>query len=91
MFFSSNIKRLRIYRRKTQDAVAKYLGMQRSTLNSYENGLIKNPTIEALLKFSHYYYVTIDELIRVDLSKKTDYDLRCMQENFIKNTGTSNG
>ncbi|MFM7218194.1 MAG: helix-turn-helix transcriptional regulator, partial [Bacteroidota bacterium] len=43
MFFNNNIKLLRQRRNRTQDIVANELNVTRSTLNSYENGSIKNP------------------------------------------------
>ena len=55
MFFSSNIRILRNRRKRTQDIVAGELSMSRSTLNSYENGSIKNPTLDALMIFSKYF------------------------------------
>ena len=67
MYFSNNIKLLRQRRQRTQDVVAGELGMSRSTFNSYENGLITNPTVEALIGFSAYFKLSIDTLVKVDL------------------------
>jgi transcriptional regulator with XRE-family HTH domain len=75
MVFSSNIKLLRTRRNKTQDIVAKELGMSRSTLNSYENGSVKNPTLDALMGFSRYFKVSIDTLIKMDLAKLSGFQL----------------
>ncbi|MCY7409780.1 MAG: helix-turn-helix domain-containing protein [Chitinophagales bacterium] len=75
MFFSSNIKALRGYKQKTQDVIARELGMSRSTLNSYENGSVKNPTLDALISFSKYYKVSIDTLVKTDLSKLGQFQL----------------
>ena len=75
MHFSNNIKTLRNRRKRTQDVVANELGMSRSTLNSYENGSIKNPTLEALMLFSKYFRLSIDTLVKVDLNKLSDFQL----------------
>ena len=75
MYFSNNIKQLRNRRKRTQDVVANELGMSRSTLNSYENGSIKNPTLEALMLFSKYFRLSIDTMVKVDLSKLSDFQL----------------
>lgn len=75
MIFSNNVKLLRTRRNKTQDIVARELGMSRSTLNSYENGSVKNPTLQALMGFSSYYKVSIDTLVKMDLAKLSGFQL----------------
>ncbi len=75
MYFNINIKLLRNRRKRTQDVVAGELGMSRSTLNSYENGSIKNPTLDALMVFSKYFRLSIDTMVKVDLSKLSDFQL----------------
>ncbi len=65
--FSSNIKLLRKRRGRTQDEVAFLLGMKRPTLSGYENN-VASPGLEALSQFSKYFNVSIDTLIKVDLS-----------------------
>jgi transcriptional regulator with XRE-family HTH domain len=75
MYFNTNIKLLRNRRKRTQDLVAGELGMSRSTLNSYENGSIKNPTLDALMIFSKYFRLSIDTLVKVDLSRLSDFQL----------------
>ncbi|MDD4745720.1 MAG: LexA family transcriptional regulator [Salinivirgaceae bacterium] len=67
MFFSSNIKFLRKRQRHTQDDVATSLEMKRSTLSGYENG-VALPSVSVLLAFSDYFGISIDTLIRVDLT-----------------------
>jgi transcriptional regulator with XRE-family HTH domain len=75
MHFNSNIKFLRNRKKITQDVAAIGLNVSRSTLNSYENGSIKNPTLEALLTFSKYYKISIDTLIKIDMTKLSSYQL----------------
>lgn len=73
--FSSNIKLLRQRRKLTQDLAATGLGISRSTLNSYENGSVQNPTLEALINFSKYFHVSIDTLVKMDLAKLSEFQL----------------
>jgi len=75
MYFSNNIKLLRNRKKRTQDLVSGELGISRSTLNSYENGSIKNPTLDALMMFSRYFKLSIDTLVKVDLVKLSDFQL----------------
>jgi len=89
MYFNNNIKLLRQRKNRTQEDVAQALGMSRSTINSYENGLITNPTIEALISFSGYYKVSIDTLVKVNLSKMSGAKLKEIElgfDDYIKGT-----
>jgi transcriptional regulator with XRE-family HTH domain len=89
MFFSNNIKLLRQRKNRTQEDVAQAMGISRSTINSYENGLITNPTIEALISFSGYYKVSIDTLVKVNLSKMSGTKLKEIElgyDDYVKGT-----
>jgi len=81
MFFGSNIKFLRRRRERTQDDIATALGMKRSTLSGYENG-IAQPAIEALILFSNYFNIAVDTLIRVDLQKLPESQLRQVERGY---------
>lgn len=86
MHFSHNIKLLRKRKSKTQDDLAFALEMKRSTLSGYENQ-VAEPGLEILMKFSEYYGIAIDTLLKVDLSKLTDsqlYQLEHGQDVFIR-------
>jgi transcriptional regulator with XRE-family HTH domain len=78
MYFDTNIKLLRKRVRRTQDEVADALKMKRSTLSGYENR-VAQPGIEVLLQFSDYYKVAIDTLLRIDLSKLSETQLRQLE------------
>jgi len=54
----------------TQDELSQALQMPRPTLSGYENG-VSQPTIKALLAFSQYFHVSVDTLLKVDLTKLT--------------------
>jgi len=82
MFFAPNIKLLRKRRRRTQEVVAQELKISRSSLNSYENGIIINPSVEALVSFSKYFRISIDTLIKVDLEKLSESQLSELERGF---------
>ncbi len=81
MFFHSNIKFFRKRMGRTQDDVAAALGMKRSTLSGYENA-IAQPGIEALVRFSNYFRVAIDTLIKVDLTRLPESQLRQLENGY---------
>jgi transcriptional regulator with XRE-family HTH domain len=81
MFLSSNIKYLRKRMERTQDDVASSLNMKRSTLSGYENG-VAQPAMEALIAFSNYFKIAIDTLIRVDLSKLPESQMRQLERGY---------
>ncbi len=66
---------------RTQDDVAVALGMKRSTLSGYENA-IAQPGIEALVSFSNYFRVAIDTLVKVDLTKLPESQLRQLEKGY---------
>ena len=80
-YFAANIKLLRKRRGRTQDDVAFALGMKRSTLSGYEN-LVAQPPIEALIAFSDYYKVSVDTLIKQDLSRLPESQLSQLEKGY---------
>src|ERR1035437_10232427 len=86
MYFSSNIKLMRKRRGRTQDEIALELNMKRSTLSGYENG-VAQPGIQQLIAYSDYFSVSIDTLIKIDLSKLKESELRQLENGndvFVK-------
>ena len=79
MYFHSNIKFLRKRKNRTQDEVADRLNMKRSTLSGYENR-VAQPALDVLLLFSDYYQVAVDTLLKVDLSKLSETQLRQLEQ-----------
>lgn len=79
MNFDSNIKLLRKRKKLTQDEVAAKLQMKRSTLSGYENR-VAQPGLDILLLFSAYYNIAIDTLLKVDLSKLSETQLRQLEQ-----------
>ena len=81
MYFNSNIKFLRKHRNHTQDDIAFALGMKRSTLSGYENG-VSEPNLEALIAFSKYFGIAIDTLVKVDLSSISPLQLSQLERGY---------
>jgi len=78
MFFSSNIKFLRRRRKRTQDEVSHAVSMKRSTLSGYENG-VAEPNISVLASLSKYFGISVDTLIKVDLSTLSESQLSVLE------------
>ena len=79
--FSSNIKLLRKRRGRTQDDVSFILEMKRSTLSGYENE-VAQPGVEVLLAFSKYFGISIDTLLKIDLSKLSQSELSQLEKGY---------
>jgi transcriptional regulator with XRE-family HTH domain len=76
--FSSNIKFLRKRRKRSQDEVSLALGIKRSTWSTYELG-VAQPGIDTLLKISDYFKLSLDTLLREDVSRIPESRLREME------------
>lgn len=78
MSVNSNLKFLRKKKKLTQESMAEALGISRSKLAGYELNI--NPPIETLVKISDYLCVSLDILVKEDLSSYTEYKLRELLE-----------
>lgn len=81
MYFTSNIKILRKRKGRTQDEVAYALNLKRSTLSGYENG-VAQPGIEILISFSGYFNISIDTLLKIDMSKLSESQLGELERGY---------
>jgi transcriptional regulator with XRE-family HTH domain len=81
MYFTSNIKILRKRKGRTQDEVAYALNLKRSTLSGYENG-VAQPGIEMLISFSGYFNMSIDTLLKIDMSKLSESQLGELERGY---------
>ncbi len=81
MYFTSNIKFLRKRRGRTQDEVAAALNLKRSTLSGYENG-VAQPAIEVLVSFSKYFNLSIDTLLKIDITKLSESQLGELERGY---------
>lgn len=86
MYLNLNLKTLRKRKNRTQDDVSVALGVPRPTYSGYENE-VSLPSLETLLKLSDYYAVSVDVLLRLNLSEMTESQLRVVEsgsEAYIK-------
>lgn len=74
MYFANNIKHLRNAEKITQVDLAHEMGLNRSNLNNYENG-IAQPTLETMLKFADRFGISTDTLLRIDLTTLNKIEL----------------
>jgi transcriptional regulator with XRE-family HTH domain len=81
MYFTSNIKFLRKRRGRTQDDVAAVLNLKRSTLSGYENG-VAQPGIDILVSFSGYFNMSIDTLLKIDMTKLSESQLGELERGY---------
>jgi transcriptional regulator with XRE-family HTH domain len=66
-----NIKYLRKVRNLTQDQLADKIGANRAMIGSYEEGRAV-PKLSALRTISHYFSLSIDDLVNTDMSSDTN-------------------
>lgn len=81
MYFASNIKFLRKRRGRTQDDVAVALDLKRSTLSGYENG-VASPGIDVLISFSGYFNMSIDTLLKIDMTRLSESQLGELERGY---------
>ena len=76
IFFATNIKFLRERKKMSQEVVASTLGITRAKLAAIEAGNTKSPQPEDYLNFSDFYNISIDTLLKIDLSKIGELKIR---------------
>ncbi len=79
IFLGSNIKFLRNQKNKSQEELSDALAMSRAKLNSYENGIRSNMPNEDLVAVAEYFKISIDALLKHDLSKIGEFKLKQLQ------------
>ncbi len=63
-----NLKFLRKKKKLSQEQLAKTLGLTRSTYSGYENG-VAEPNVQNLLKFSKFFDLPVDLIIKKNLTR----------------------
>lgn len=66
-----NLKLLRKRRKISQEELATELNLTRSSYSGYENG-VAEPNLENLIRFSEYFNISLDKLVKVDLNKLSE-------------------
>lgn len=90
LFFHSNLRFLRERKRMSQEELSQQLNLARNKLQALESGKTQNPSALDMVKFSEYFKVSIDSLLKVDLTKLGELRLKeLLAGNDIYMTGTS--
>lgn len=66
-FFAVNLKKIRKGKHLSQSEFALIFGMTRATVGAYEEGRAE-PKIDTLIEIANYFGLTVDELVRKELS-----------------------
>lgn len=89
IFFADNIRFLRGRKGMTQEELAKALNISRVKLNALESGRTKAPPPEDYLKFSDFFHISVDTLLKIDVAKLGELKLRDLQAgNDVYMTGS---
>lgn len=80
--FSDNIRNLRIKKKISQEKLAGSLQITRGRYVKYEDGTSEAP-YEILKKIAHYYHISIDLLLSVDVRKISMDDLLKLENNRL--------
>lgn len=80
--FSDNIRNLRVKKKISQEKLAESLAITRGRYVKYEDGTSEAP-YEILKKISHYYHISIDLLLSVDVRKVPVDDLLKLEGNRL--------
>lgn len=78
-FWASNLKFLRERKKLTQEQLAEKLGVSRAKLAAHESGATKNPPLGDQVKFADFFKISIDSLIRINLSILGELKLRDLE------------
>ena len=76
IFFHNNIRLLRERKKKSQEELSADLDLSRNKLQALESGKTVNPTALDMIKFSEYFKVSVDSLLKVDLTKLGELKLK---------------
>lgn len=69
--FGNTLKTLRLYNKMTQAQLAQKLGLTKSVISAYENG-IRLPSYDILIHIAKIFKVTTDYLLNVETSNNID-------------------
>ena len=71
MNFGNRLKTLGIKKKLTQQQLADLLGLTKSVISAYENGL-RYPAYDVLIKISRIFKVSTDFLLGVEIKREID-------------------
>lgn len=74
IYLASNIKLLRVRKKRTQADIAETLSISRPAYSGYENQ-VATPPLEVIVRMADYFKVSLDTLVKVDLASMKGYEL----------------
>ncbi len=80
-FLASNLKLLRTRRKRSQEETSRVIGATRSAYSSYETG-VAEPALENLVKLAEYFQISLDKLVKTDLSRIPEKELSQLEKGF---------
>ncbi|HLP12094.1 MAG TPA: helix-turn-helix domain-containing protein [Flavobacteriales bacterium] len=81
MYFAHNIKLLRSRKKASQEEASQALELPRSTYSGYENETAE-PSLSTLVKIANYYNISLDKIVKTDLSKIADLSLKEIENGY---------
>jgi transcriptional regulator with XRE-family HTH domain len=76
IFFHNNIRFLRERKKMSQEELSAQLDLSRNKLQALESGKTVNPSSIDFIKFSDFFKVSVDSLLKVDLPKLGELKLK---------------
>ncbi|MCF6183796.1 MAG: helix-turn-helix domain-containing protein [Bacteroidales bacterium] len=74
-YIGKNIRKIRISKKLTQTEFAELFDLKRTAVGSYEEGRAE-PKIETLIKIADYYKLSLDQLLRKELTVNEIFKFR---------------
>lgn len=81
MYFATNLKLLRTRKGISQEEMSGLLEVTRSSLSGYENGSAE-PNYSTLVRISNFLGVSIDKLLKMELSSLSDLQLKEIEAGY---------
>jgi transcriptional regulator with XRE-family HTH domain len=90
LFFHSNLRFLRERKKMSQEDLSQLLDLSRNKLQALESGKTQNPAALDMIKFSEYFKVSVDTLLKINLTKLGEQKLReLLAGNDVYMTGSN--
>lgn len=81
MYFAKNLKLLRSRKKASQEEASQALEIPRSTYSGYENETAE-PSLSTLIRIAGFYNISLDKLVKTDLSKLSDLQLKEIESGY---------
>ncbi len=88
-YWASNIRFLRMRKNITQEVLASELGFTVSKVKAHEAAQTRNPVVEDLIMISEYFKMSVDTLLKINLTKISERSIRELEQgNDVFTSGT---